>query len=182
FQLTNLGGVLGGVAQDVQGVEEGAHAGLALDLGEVHVVVRQQGGLLLVHAREQVEQAFVRARVDAHGDGVEEQADDRGDIGDRRGRPETVLPKTMSSRPVCARRVRAQAVYRSVLGVTPMRRATVVSAWAVPGSSVASSERGMTGRRPWSGGATRVGASSPPSASRQAPAARSMSWRDSQTK
>ena len=84
FQFVGLVGVLGGVAQDVEGVEEGAQSGLSLDVGEVDVVEGQQVGLLSVNTCEQVDEVFGRVWVDPHRDGVEEQADDRGDFRDLR--------------------------------------------------------------------------------------------------
>ncbi|SQA22126.1 Uncharacterised protein [Streptomyces griseus] len=103
----------------------------------------------------------------------------RSTPGSSGGRPETVSPKTTSSRPVSEPRTRPQAVWTTLLRVTPSERARSISAADTFGST--SSIRLSGSDAPVPEPATSVGAA-PSSAAFQAASAAGRSWRESQAR
>ncbi|CAM5357704.1 hypothetical protein SGLAM104S_07725 [Streptomyces glaucescens] len=97
------------------------------------------------------------------------------------GRPETVVPKTMSSRPVWVLRAMPQAAWTTLLRVMPRLRASAPSVAVASPSRTAVTSAPATAARPASG-ATWVGSARPAKASRQAARAASLSCRSSQAR
>ena len=147
------------VLEDQQGVEEVAAAGGPQDLGQPEVLVREQSRLALLEVGQERCQGVGGSRRTRSGRVLMNRPTIRSTPGRSAGRPETVMPKTTSSRPVIRASKTAQSPCTSVLRVRPRVRVKACrSAVRSAGSSIAQVPRDpAAGMAP--GGVSRVGPS-----------------------